>query len=313
MKAKNDIHKRTVWAATRSMLETDLAKRQRNGVKSKRNWKLFSLLMKGFCLGLRITGLRKRGMRNALDISLTEKEVFFEDLPDAFDGYRILFMSDLHLDSHEELSDRIVSIIQSKTFDLCLLGGDYRKHIMGSYNSIKGPFEEILNSINAKDGTYAVLGNHDTYLMVEPMERNNVQFLINEHIVLERNGQKICITGVDDPYYYFTDAAIQCMEEKPAEFGIALVHTPELYDIAEENDYRFYLCGHTHAGQICLPGGRPIITHLSNGKNFFYSFWKHSNLKGYTSAGVGTSGLSVRFNSRGEVCSFVLRKKALKA
>ncbi len=303
------IHHRTVWAATRSMLETDLAKRQRNGVKTKRNWKLFSLLTRGFCFALKITGMRQRGWDNALNIALNEHEVFFDNLPQAFDGYSILFMSDLHLDSQPELSERIKKLIEDKQFDLCLLAGDYRKHIMGSYKSIRKSFREISRNIHAKDGILAILGNHDTYLMVEPMEKDGIEFLINEHKSIERNGEKINITGADDPYYYFTDSAIHCLEHKPPGFSIALVHTPELFDIAADHNYSLYLCGHTHGGQVCLPGGYPLITHLSHGRKFYKGFWKSGKMQGYTSTGTGTSGLSVRFNSQGEVVVLRLRRR----
>ena len=83
------------------------------------------------------------------------------------------------------------------------------------------------------------------------------------------------MVGTDDVHYYFTDQAVHALEEARDAFTVALVHSPELYDVAAELGVDLYLCGHTHAGQVCLPGGRPLITHLSRGRRFFRGTWRH--------------------------------------
>ncbi len=90
-------------------------------------------------------------------------------------------------------------------------------------------------------------------------------------------------------------------------FTIALVHSPEAYDVAAHLGVDLYLCGHTHAGQVCLPGGRPVIRHLSRGRRFYRGTWRHRGMLGVTNAGAGTSGVPVRFNTRGEVLALTLR------
>ena len=60
-------------------------------------------------------------------------------------------------------------------------------------------------------------------------------------------------------------------------------------------------------GQVCLPGGWPIITHMNRYRRYARGLWRHGNMRGYTSAGVGVSGLPVRFNTRGEVVLITLR------
>ena len=71
--------------------------------------------------------------------------------------------------------------------------------------------------------------------------------------------------------------------------------------MAEESNIRLYLCGHTHGGQICLPGGIPIFRRLKRGKKYFKGSWKHENMHGFTSSGIGTSSLSARLNCNAEI------------
>ena len=76
---------------------------------------------------------------------------------------------------------------------------------------------------------------------------------------------------------------------------------------AADGGFRLYLAGHTHGGQVCLPGGRPIITHMSRHRRYARGLWRHGAMVGYTSTGLGVSALPVRFNSRGEVVMITLR------
>ena len=91
---------------------------------------------------------------------------------------------------------------------------------------------------------------------------------------------------------------------------IALVHSPEVAHLAAPAGYALYLCGHTHAGQICLPGGQPIITNSALRWRHARGLWRRGDMLGYTSPGAGTSGLPVRYFTRGEVTVLTLRRKA---
>ena len=110
----------------------------------------------------------------------------------------------------------------------------------------------------------------------------------------------------------YTDAARQALAGAPEGFKIALIHSPELADAAAENGYQLYLAGHTHGGQVCLPGGWPIITHMNRYRRYARGLWRHGDMRGYTSTGVGVSGLPVRFNTRGEVALITLRSGSWK-
>jgi len=304
-----DIEKEKIWAHTRSVLENDQLKNMRNGVKSRSYWKLFEYLLTNFSIGLKLFGLYDKGHRRALDIKINKITLEFDNLPQSFNGYKILQLSDLHLDSDMQLSQIITERIQTLNYDLCVMTGDYRLAAYGGFKNIIRPLRNIINSIRAKDGIYAILGNHDTYLMVEEFEKMGINFLNNQSIDIINTSDKISITGTDDVHSYFTDQAVVEMEKKNDAFKIALVHSPELYDVAADNNYSLYLCGHTHGGQICLPNGKALIAHLYNGKEYIKGLWKYKQMYGYTSTGCGTSGIPVRINSDSEITLFELKQK----
>lgn len=301
--------KRLVWSLTRSVLESDSFKYKRFGGKRKSYWTKFERLIHLFGFLLKIVGLYQKGNENAKNISVKKINLTFADLPDSFDGYRILHLTDLHLDCITGIETIIAEKIAGLQYDICVITGDYREKTFGSFRQILPPLRKIVQNIHARDGIYSVLGNHDTFLMVKYLENMGIAVLANETVSVQRNGEKMFITGIDDPNYYYTDQTLCGLEEKWSGFKIAIVHSPELYDIAGKNRYRLYICGHTHGGQICLPGGRPVITHTYNAKHQFRGLWQYNGMTGYTSCGCGASGIPVRFNCEGEVTLFTLMKE----
>jgi len=85
------------------------------------------------------------------------------------------------------------------------------------------------------------------------------------------------------------------------EVRILLSHTPETYAEAEDAGVDYIICGHTHGGQVCLPGGIPIITNAKCPRSFCSGSWEYRKMLGYTSRATGSSGLSVRFNCPPEI------------
>lgn len=301
--------KRRIWIITRSLLETNTYKYKRFGGKRKSYWPLFVRLTLVFGFILKIFGLYKRGYDNAKNIITKEIVINFNNLPKSFDSYRILYLTDLHLNSIEGIDDIICNKIKNLEYDLCVMTGDYRDRIDGGFKHILNPMKKIASTINAKDGILATLGNHDTYLMIENLEEMGIKILANETVVICRNKEKVAVTGIDDPHYYYTDQAVTSLEEEINQFKIVLAHSPELYDVAADNGYNLYLCGHTHGGQICFPKGIPIFTHLYSGRRFYKGLWRYSNMKGYTSQGCGASAIPIRFNTQGEIALITLKKE----
>ncbi len=306
---KPDTGQRQIWAAARAVLEADNYKRKRSGKKSKSRWSLFTRLLKVLEFFLKMTGIYKRGVENISDIRVTDTAFEIAQLPRQFDGYRILHLSDLHIDSHPGLEQHLLDATAGIECDLCVITGDFRHGTYGSISNILKPISNLVKNIKAKDGIVAVLGNHDTYQLTQFEKETGITFLINESMEIVRGNEKIIITGTDDPFRYFTDQALTALERQNGDFKIALVHTTELFDIASRNGYSLYLCGHTHGGQICLPGGKPLITHQFEGKKFFKGEWHANGMTGYTSRGCGVSGIPLRFNCPGEVVLITLKKQ----
>jgi predicted MPP superfamily phosphohydrolase len=301
--------KHLIWAATRSVLENVGFFRNKNGKKSKSRWDLFVRLLNMFAVFLKAIGYYSKGYGNAKTINVTRLNLKYSNLPPAFDGFRILHLSDLHIDHIPGFASIIKDKIKNLTFDICFLTGDYRKDICGSITHILKPFKVLSKYIQAPYGTFAVLGNHDTYLMAQYSGDVGLELLVNESVEIEKNGQKILVTGTDDPFNYYTEQAILSLETKCYDFKIALVHTSELAKVAASHKYNLYLCGHTHGGQICLRDGTPLISHQFEGKKFNHGQWKIGNMTGYTSRGVGVSGIPLRFNSPAEITLITLSLK----
>ena len=292
---------RLIWATTRSFLEADNYKRRKFGEKRRRHWSLFKMLIKLFGRAVRVTPLYRRGLENARKIVVNRVDVGFDDLPESFEGYTILHMTDLHLDFIPGIEQAIRRHLKNLSVDLCVLTGDYRADVGGGYEKAMASMARIVGEVRAADGVLATLGNHDTYMMAEPLADMGVVVLANESIDLVREDARICVTGLDDPYYYFTDQAVAALEKTGQGFKIALVHAPSMFDVAAHCGYRLYLCGHTHGGQICLPGGRPVITHLRHGRAFYRGLWQYGKMTGYTGQGTGTIGIPLRFNTQSEM------------
>jgi predicted MPP superfamily phosphohydrolase len=306
------INRRQMWANNRFWMEMNNMKTKRYGNRGPHNWYKLLFMMKLFKAFLHLTGLYKRGQRNAEQIILRDISLSFDDLPQAFDGFTILHLSDLHLDCQDGLEDRILNLLDNRTVDLCVLTGDYRTPLHGLHKHIIERLKYLIDNINSRHGFIGVLGNHDSCHMVNPMEKIGIQMLINSSCFIHQGDDKIQIIGTDDVHYYYTDQALHALEHADRHFSIGLVHSPELYDMAAQMGVNLYLCGHTHAGQVCLPNGKPIIKHLNRGKQYYSGHWDYQNMQGITHAGVGTSGIPVRFNSHGEILIHHLHKSPKK-
>lgn len=295
------INRRQIWAANRFWMEVDNMKTKRYGNRGRRHWQTLMALMRVFKLCLRLTGCYQRGVRNAMDIRLKELTLTFPNLPQSFHGFSVLHLSDLHLDGWEGLAESIVAAIGDREVDLCVFTGDYRTGLHGLNKHIMRDLRYLVDNIKSRHGFLGVLGNHDDCHMVNPMEQMGIRMLINSTCLIERGGERIQFIGTDDVHYYYTDQALHCLERAENEFSIALVHSPELFDLAAAMGVDLYLCGHTHAGQVCLPGGIALLKHLNRGHAYYRGHWRHGAMQGVTHAGVGTSGIPVRFNTRGEI------------
>lgn len=304
-----ELDRRHIWATVRSWMEVDNYKQLRKGGRRRHHWDVLETSLHVFAFGLKIARFYSRGLNNAQSIELKRVTLRFPNLPRAFDGYTILHITDPHFDTLPHFEDLVIETIRDIEADICVFTGDYKLGVHGRYLHIIPAMRKVITGLSVKDGILATLGNHDTVFMVNPFEEMGIRVLANETISLTRAGEIIYFTGVDDPHYYYTQMAAETLEASPGGFKIALIHSPELYDIAEENGFSLYLAGHTHGGQITLANQKPIITHLHNGKHLARGLWRHNGMLGYTSNGAGTSGIPIRFNTKGEITVFTLARE----
>jgi len=255
---------------------------------------------------LRLVGLHGRGRRNTLRIRICEHEVKLPGLPAVFDGYTLLHISDPHLDMNREIVQALIERVRAVDYHLCVLTGDYRYRTFGQFEPTLEAMARLRGHL--KGPVYAVLGNHDSIRMVPGLETMGIRVLLNESVALERNGAAIHLAGIDDAHYYQVDNIEKAAHDIPHEaVSILLSHTPEAYRNAAHAGFRLMLCGHTHGGQICLPGGIPIITDADCPRALAAGPWKYHGLIGYTSVGAGASIVDVRLNCPPEITLHRLR------
>lgn len=258
--------------------------------------------------GLTFSGLRGRGRRNVLDIRLRHNEVWLDQLPVAFDGYTLLHISDPHLDMDPEFLQTLIAHLQGLVFDACVLTGDFRFHGFGAYDPVLDCLQALRPHLGEQ--VQAVLGNHDTIRMVPGMEARGYPVLMNEAMQLRRGAESIVLAGIDDAHFFRTHDVDKALAGVPAHAcTVLLSHTPEPYRQAEQAGVRLMLSGHTHGGQICLPGGIPVMTETSAPRAFVRGAWRYRAMAGYTSVGCGSSLVDVRLNCLPEVTLHRLRRR----
>lgn len=256
---------------------------------------------------LRLSGTYWRGCANAAGVTLRHNHIRSERLPPAFDGVTILHLSDLHADISPRAMAETARLVDDLRYDLCVLTGDYRGR---TYGPFQATLQHMLPLTEALRGDiYGVLGNHDTVRMVPDLERMGIRMLLNEHVAIRRVDSEIVLAGIDDAHFYQADnieKAAAGVDETG--FSILLSHTPETYRQALHAGFDLLLAGHTHGGQICLPGGVPVILQSTMPRRLGRGAWRYHSMMGYTSVGAGSCGVPVRFNCPPEITLHQLRR-----
>jgi predicted MPP superfamily phosphohydrolase len=249
---------------------------------------------------LRLAGLYGRGLRNAERVELRNNDVKLGQLPPSFEGFSILHISDMHADMNQRAMSRLIELVDGMRYDICVLTGDFRGKTFG-------PFDAALEGVarvraHLTGPLFGVLGNHDTIRMVPALEQMGIRVLLNESDAIVRGNERIYLAGIDDAHFYRADNIEKATAGIPAgAFSILLSHTPEVYRQAAHAGFRLLLSGHTHGGQICLPGSIPITLDSALPRRFGSGAWQHHDMIGYTSVGAGSSIVPVRINSRPEI------------
>jgi predicted MPP superfamily phosphohydrolase len=263
-------------------------------------------------LGLKISGLAPLGLRGARDLRIEQNTIFSPQVPCDLDGFRILQLSDLHLDLDPGFLPHLLGQIGKVEYDLVLITGDYRNSTSGDFARSLQETGHVLSHL--KTPVYGVLGNHDFIEMAPYLEDMGLNLLLNEWVVVKRGCARLVIAGIDDPHFYRTHDLEKAASGPIGDntFRVLMSHSPETYREAAEF-FDLQLSGHTHGGQICLPGGIALIRNgncpaaLISGP--WQWKWNDKIMHGYTSRGTGCCGVAARFFCPPEITIHTLRRQ----
>jgi predicted MPP superfamily phosphohydrolase len=256
---------------------------------------------------LKAVGLYRRARANAARLRVEVNILRFANLPAAFDGVTILHISDLHVDMNADAMRQLAELLPGLRCDFCVLTGDFRGRTWGPFDAALDGLARL--SQHLPRPAYAVLGNHDSILMVPGLEAIGIRVLLNQCQPIVRRNHAIHLAGIDDAHLYRLDDIGRAAAGIPqAAFSILLSHTPEVYREAAAAGFDLLLSGHTHGGQICLPGAIPITLDAALPRHMGAGAWSYRAMTGYTSAGVGSSVEPVRLNCPPTVTLHRLRR-----
>lgn len=242
-----------------------------------------------------------------------EEAIGLYDWPAARNGYRIAFITDLHVGSpHVGLAalDRIVETVNGQKPDLILLGGDFVVDgVFGGEKIDITAIAPVLARLHAKDGVFAVLGNHDNW-----NDGPRIAGELTAHGIPVLADAAVHVGGADDGFWLvgISDATTAPHDIDKALTGvtgsaIALTHSPDVFPAIPEN-ISLTLAGHTHGGQVYVPFfGRPIVPSRF-GQRYAIGIVHEGARTLFVSSGVGTSIIPVRFLTPPEIAVLTLTR-----
>ena len=149
---------------------------------------------------LKLTGLYRRGIRNAAEVEIRHNWIEFATPAGGLRRITIAQLSDLHVEMSEAAMKRVVELTNEARYDICVLTGDYRGETCGPYDTTLAGLAHVRAGLKAP--IYGVLGNHDTICMVPGLEAMGIKMLLNEGEIIERGGQRLHLGGIDDAHFY---------------------------------------------------------------------------------------------------------------
>jgi uncharacterized protein len=250
------------------------------------------------------------------EIDVIQRPIAIRNLPTPFHGYRIVQISDIHIDEYTEpyFVDRIVKRINALSADLILITGDFVT--LGAFTFVAANHAihrcaEILATL-ACPLRYAILGNHDVAvsapLVIGALQKNGIPVLVNQYVPIERNGSRLWLAGVEDPgtSHPNLDLTIPARPDGPV---ILMAHEPDYVDDVLRHPRAplvdLMLAGHSHGGQIRLPFFGPLVL-PPMAKLYPEGHYHFKQLQLYVNRGLGTVGLPFRLNCPPEITVITL-------
>ena len=270
-----------------------------------------------------LTGLAAAGF--AVDGLLVEPqhavaehiEITLRRLPEAFDGFRIAQLSDIHFGPYmtrPEL-DRSVNLAKEFQPDVVALTGDFVSHPWRQHNGLEGAknAEPCADAFADWKGIpiLAVLGNHDHWndadLVGGALGERGIEVMRNKARPVEKDGQRLWFAGVDDVLEGRADLSSTTAGIPANEATILLAHEPDYADVASKGGIDLQLSGHSHGGQVRVPGVGPIVL-PQLARKYHTGLNQVGNLQVYTTRGIGVINPPVRLNCPPEVTLITLKK-----
>jgi len=259
-------------------------------------------------------------------IEVTHNDVAIRGLPGAFDGVRLVQLSDIHMDEYSEpfFLCQAVDQINRLNPDAVLLTGDFVSDLPRSRHFAGGAAWQcasILKDLHCPQ-LYAVLGNHDISVgarnITAALTANGIAVLRNAYHPIERFGERvggrIWLAGIDDPYRGKPDperAIPASIRHIPNEPVILMCHAPdyvdELLTIPSGQSADLILSGHTHGGQVRMPGIGPLAL-PPMGKKYVQGWFRFGDTQLYVNRGLGTVGVPFRLDCPPEITVLTLRR-----
>lgn len=241
-------------------------------------------------------------------LELEKVTIPVKDLGPSFDGFKIALLSDFHLYPHTqiELIQRAVSMTNDLKPDLVALLGDY---VLSDVDSI---FElaPALSRLNARDGVFSVLGNHDHWqggkTVQKGLEESGLPVLNNSGLTLNRGQERLYLAGLDDGWVRRSNLSRALEKQPPDVPTVLLMHEPDFANaFSSDGRISVQLSSHSHGGQVRLPGlGAPVLPPY--GRKYDQGLYRVGEMWLYTNRGIGVTNPPVRFNCRPEVTEVTL-------
>ena len=238
-----------------------------------------------------------------------EIEVAIPGLPPAFDGYRIAHLSDLHVGSltPRAVFEKWVARTNAKKPDLVAITGD----MVTSGTAFHADIAEVVGQLEARDGVVVAMGNHDYFGEGEPLVRllrdKGARVLRNEAWVLEKNGERLHIAGVDDNWSRRDNLEVALRTRQAEDTTVLLAHDPVMFDEAHRAGVELTLSGHTHGGQVAMPFFAKRLSLAQLTHRHFLGLYREGKSAVYVNAGLGTTGPPLRLGVPPEIAVLVLR------
>ena len=252
-------------------------------------------------------------------LEVNRLELYFENLPEEFDGFIILHISDLHSLRFGRLEKKLCKLVRNQHFDVALFSGDYLLRGISSRARVISILKRIFGHISAPSGIYGIRGNHEKNKFLKHLHKQtNFIPLMEKSVSIKRGESQIWIAGVNrlkplgkDRGKKSLGKALLKIPTNPQPFIILLAHTPDYVYLAAEKDINLVLCGDTHGGQFCLPFIGALRNKANAGRQFIKGLNRVSQTYIYTSKGVGSSGFPIRIHCRPEITIITLRKREM--